>query len=288
MSRGRSQRSKNLIEASYEILSEVQPATVRAVCYRLFAAKLIDSMAKSETNKISRLLTLARENDEIQGEWIVDETREAERISAWDNPQAFAGAVVSSYRRDYWSQQPTIVEVWSEKGTVRGTLAPILKRYGVTFRVMHGYSSATAIRQIADETADEPLLPLYVGDWDPSGLHMSEVDLPRRLREYGANVNLVRVALDRDDVANSGLPHFAAADKRGDPRYRWFVKRYGQRCFELDALDPNVLRDRIERCIRATIDFDAWARCEAVEQAEHQSLVEVMENWGRGIAGATP
>jgi len=58
-------------------------------------------MAKTETNKFSRLLTLAREADVIPWEWVVDETREAERISAWDDPQDFASAVIRSYRRDY-------------------------------------------------------------------------------------------------------------------------------------------------------------------------------------------
>src|SRR5215468_2804312 len=98
-------------------------------------------MAKSETNKISRLLRIARETGQIPWEWIVDESRDAERVSSWDNPQAFAEAVVTSYRRDYWAQQPHRVEVWSEKGTVRGTLAPVLQELGVTFRVMHGYGS---------------------------------------------------------------------------------------------------------------------------------------------------
>jgi hypothetical protein len=278
--RGQSQHSKDIIVASREILLAIEPATVRAVCYKLFVRRLIASMAKSETNKVSRLLRLARENGEIPWAWIVDETREAERVSAWDNPQTYAKAVVRSYRRDYWSQQPHRLEVWSEKGTVRGTLAPVLQEYGVTFRVMHGYSSATAIRQIADETADEPLLALYVGDWDPSGLHMSEVDLPRRLREYGANVTLARVALTEGD-ANSGLPEFAAEEKRSDPRHRWFVHQYGHRCFELDALDPSELRERVERIIRGQIDFKAWDRCKAVERAELQSLVDVMESWGR-------
>lgn len=279
MSRGRSQRSKDIVAATYEILLEIEPATVRAVCYKLFVRRLIDSMAKSETNKISRLLRIAREHGEIPWEWIVDETREAERISSWDNPEDYAKAVVRSYRRDHWSQQPTLVEVWSEKGTVRGTLAPILKEYGVTFRVLHGYGSATSVHQVAEETATDPILVLYVGDWDPSGLHMSEVDLPRRLDEYGADVELDRVALTEDDT-NSGLPEFAAEEKRRDPRYQWFVHQYGQRCFELDALDPNELRDRVEHAIRSEIDFEAWNRCKAVERAELQSLIQVMESWG--------
>jgi hypothetical protein len=110
-----------------------------------------------------------------------------------------------SYRRNRWAQQPRQIEVWSEKGTVRGTLAPVLDKYGVTFRVLHGYSSATTVNEIAEESQDydEPLLTLYVGDWDPSGLHMSEVDLPRRLSEYGASVEIVRVALTRDHTTFS-------------------------------------------------------------------------------------
>jgi len=287
MSRGRAQRSKDLIKASREILSEIQPATVRGACYKLFVAGLIPSMAKSETNRISRLLRIAREDHEIPWAWIVDETRRAECVPSWSDPQNYARAVVNSYRRDYWSQQWTLVEVWSEKGTVRGIPAPVLERYGVTFRVMHGYGSATAIRQIAEETADERRLALYVGDWDPSGLHMSEADLPRRIREYGGDVELIRIALDERDIANSGLPEFAAEEKRSDPRYKWFVHRYGRRCFELDALDPNVLRDRVEQAIRAEIDFDAWERCKIAEQAEHRSLIEVMGNWGQSIA-STP
>jgi hypothetical protein len=92
-------------------------------------------------------------------------------------------------------------------------------------------------------------------------------------------VDLTRAALDEEDVANSGLPHFAAADKRGDPRCPWFVRHYGQKCWELDALDPNVLRHRVEQFVRSEIDFDAWDRCMQVERAEHQSLVEVMRSW---------
>ena len=46
----------------------------------------------------------------------------------------------------------------SEKGTVRGTLAPVLDTYGMTFRVMHGYGSATAVHDAAEQStaADKP------------------------------------------------------------------------------------------------------------------------------------
>src|SRR5438132_331342 len=147
--RGQSQRSIELIAAAAKILQEIQPASVRAVCYRLFALSLLTSMVKSQTNRVSRLLTDAREDGTIPWSSIVDETRDPEHVSAWTNPSQYVEAVKKSYRRNRWTDQPHWIEVWSEKGTIRGPLAPVLHEYGVTFRVMHGYGSATAIHEAA-------------------------------------------------------------------------------------------------------------------------------------------
>jgi hypothetical protein len=81
----------------------------------------------------------------------------------------------------------------------------------------------------------------YVGDYDPSGMYMSEIDLPARLRSYGAgDFSFERIALLESDL--SDLPDFEA--KKTDPRYKWFVDNYGKKAWELDAMDPNELRDR--------------------------------------------
>ena len=86
--------------------------------------------------------------------------------------------------------------MWSEKGTVRGVLAPVLDEYGVGFRVMHGFSSATTVHDVAQDDDGRPLIVLYVGDYDPSGMYMSEHDLPDRLEKYGGDhVQLKRIAL---------------------------------------------------------------------------------------------
>ena len=262
------------------ICAAAQPITGRGVGYKLFTAGLSPSMSRSDMQRVYRLLKEAREEGTIPWEWIVDETRELERVSTWSNPKAYARTIIKSYRRDYWNQQSVRVEVWSEKGTVRGVLRPVLDEYGVGFRVMHGFSSATAINDVANGRADRPLIVLYVGDWDPSGMFMSERDLPERLERYdGRHVVLKRIALTRDQLP--GLPSFSASDKEDDPRYDWFVKNYGKRCWELDALDPNDLRARVDREILKEIEPTAWDRCKAVEAAEQESLVSVMTAWGR-------
>ena len=280
--RGKSRASLELIAAAKAILEEIQPASIRAVCYRLFVAGLIPTMAKNNTNAVGRLLVGAREDGVIPWAWVVDETREAERISAWNNPEEIIRATIQGYRKDYWTAQPERVEVWSEKGTVRGTLAPVLNEYGVTFRVMHGYGSATSLHDIAEVTAenDKPLTVLYVGDWDPSGLHMSEIDLPRRLERYGGSLNIIRVALNAGDVAaGTDLPSFEVETKSKDPRYKWFVDRYGNHCWELDALSPVILRQRVDDEIFDLLDVDTWNRAIEVEAAERESMQSILGTW---------
>ena len=288
MGRGKAQKSIDLIDAAYRILEEIQPASIRAVCYRLFVEGLIPSMEKANTSRVSRELVWARENDELPWEWVVDETRRAERIASWRGPKQMFAACVKQYRKDFWADQPEWIEVWSEKGTVRGTLAPVLDEYGITFRVMHGYGSATALHDIAEmaQEADKRLTVLYVGDRDPSGMHMSEIDLPARLDRYGADrVDIVRVAIaEEDTLADASVPWFAAADKTSDQRHRWYVDKYGSRCWELDALSPVILRQRIGDEIADLLDIDAWNHNIDIERAERESLT-VYLNAYQGISG---
>jgi hypothetical protein len=200
-------------------------------------------------------------------------------VSTWDDPEDYARTVAHSYRRDFWNQQPHRVQVWSEKGTVRGLLAPVLDTYAVGFLPVHGFSSATTAHDTAEDDDGRDLIVLYVGDFDPSGMYMSEADLPARFAKYdGHHVKLRRIALTREHVRT--LPSFPASDKRKDTRYPWFVRNYGDRCWELDAMDPNDLRDCVEREIERLIEPIAWERCEIVNAAEQESLKTILEQWG--------
>jgi hypothetical protein len=156
MGRGKSQRSLALVDAAIGILAEIQPAPVRAVCYKLFTLGIIDSTAKSERNDVSVQLTWAREQRRIPWSWIVDEHREAERVSAWEDPGAYADTVKRAY-----------------------------------------------------------------------------------------------------------------------------VERYGNRCWELDALSPVILRDRVEQAMVLRIDGAVWNRAEVAEAAEMDSLTSILNEWSR-------
>jgi hypothetical protein len=278
--RGRAQKSVDLIEAMHDIAEECQPITGRGVGYKLFTLGLIESMSKNEMQKVYRLLREAREEETIPWEWIVDETRELESVASWRDPKQFLRDAKHSYRRDFWRDQPRRVEVWSEKGTIRGVLGPVLNEYGVGFRVLHGFNSATGVNDIANNSGNRLLEALYVGDFDPSGLFMSKEDLPRRIDQYGGDhVLLRRIAILKPDLGV--LPTFPASDKKKDPRYKWFIEHHGDLCCELDAMDPNDLRDRVEAAIENIIDHDAWERCAKNEKAEQESLSAYFDAWRR-------
>jgi hypothetical protein len=134
-------------------------------------------------------------------------------------------------------------------------------------------------------------MALYVGDFDPSGLHMSEADLPKRLAEYGGHhVQVKRIALTKEQLRPLAGLSFPVTDKGKDSRYLWFKydQDYGEDCWEIDALDPNELRDCVEANINTCIlDRDAWERCERVCKAERDSLRHVLRAWHNGGDGGT-
>jgi hypothetical protein len=159
---------------------------------------------------------------------------------------------------------------------------PVLDEFAVGFQVLHGFGSATSLHDVAEEslTGERYLEILYIGDFDPSGMHMSEVDLPDRIKKYGGVVDITRIALTRTDCT-AALPSFSVETKRRDPRYAWFKRNYGARCWELDAMNPNDLRQHLRNEIIRRIDLDAWAHCQTAEAAERESLNAYLNAWPR-------
>jgi hypothetical protein len=254
----------------HKIAEETKPITGRGIGYKQFTAGLIANMSRKEMTKVYYALKVARERGDIPWHWVIDETRDPESVSVWDGLQQLANGFY--YHRDLWQTQPRRVEVWCEKGTIGGVIWPVLAKLGVTLQVMHGFTSATCAWNVANNGNDDhPLTALYIGDLDPSGLNMSESDLPARLKGYGGDhVTLKRIALTAEQTRS--LPAFSVETKKGDLRYKWFKKNYGDQCWELDAMDPRQLRDLVEAEINALIDPVLWERQEALQARDRRSI----------------
>jgi hypothetical protein len=280
MGRGFSPLTNARLDAAYAYAKECHPITVRGCAYHLFTRKppLIESMATKYTAEVSRILVKAREELGFPWRWIVDNTRGVEGGHGWDDLEEFGEAMAAQYRKNRWLDQDFHVELWSEKSTVKGLLSPVLDRYQIPFRPMRGFTSASDAKDVSNQieytvSHGKDFVALYCGDWDPSGLWMSERDLPERLERYGdgAQFTIRRIALIEDDLA--GLPSFWLESKKGDPRYEWYRRNYHPSvCWEIDALNPNILRERVEDEIQSYIDDEKWDRAEQVEQAERESI----------------
>lgn len=281
MTRGKSKSTQDFEQAILDIVAERHPINVRGIAYGLFTLGYISSMHRNNTNKVSRVSKGMRERGELDWSKIVDDSRRVQQAALWINPSELIQASVDQYRRDYWQDQPTIVEVWAEKATVQGVLGPILDKYGVPFRVMKGFGSFTAIKNAAQASlrarnAGKEFHAIYLGDYDPSGMYMSEIDLPRRFRKYGGIGAIERIAVIEQD---HNLPSFGADDKTTDTRYEWYADKFGQDCWELDAINPNDLRKRLSEQIEACLNLDTWDRAIEVEAAEIESMQDFHKTW---------
>ena len=118
----------------------------------------------------------------------------------------------------------------------------------------------------------------YLGDHDPSGRQI-ETDLGERIRGYGARFTITRLAIHAADIAKFKLPPLRV--KQSDPRSAGFLRRYSNKCVELDALPPTELRRRIEEAVMAMLDSELWDRAVKVEKAELASIQEIVERWPR-------
>ena len=80
---------------------------------------------------------------------------------------------------------------------------------------------------------------LYLGDFDPSGLLIEQVNE----RELG--IKIKRIALTWKQTQKYKL--VPRSVNRRDPRAKEYIERYGNQCWELEALHPNLLRQIVER-----------------------------------------
>jgi hypothetical protein len=146
----------------------------------------------------------------------------------------------------------------------------------VPFLVVHGWTSATALNNLARySVADErPLTLLYVGDHDPSGRRMSDLDIPDRMGRYGGKAELLRLAVTPEQIAAFDLSTFPVHDKAKDANYSWFLENHGETCCELDALNPNALRDLVEGAITDRIHWERWHDAQADECGEREAIRE--------------
>jgi len=249
-----------LLLKSQSIILQYVLVTVRQVYYVLVSRQDIYN-TKNEYRRVIRILKNGRLAGLINFDSIIDDTREAEKTPSWQSIKKILSAAVNQYRSDWWRDQPRYVEVWLEKRALRRILYPITNGYDVNLVTGGGYQSwsqvwAAKARFLARKGLK--LKILYFGDLDPSGKDMPR-DIRERFKTLGIDVDIIEVALTKDDILEYNLPKNPT--KKKDTRKAWYIKKYGiNYAVELDALPPEILREKVKTAIEEHCDLDLLRR----------------------------
>ena len=117
---------------------------------------------------------------------------------------------------------------------------------------------------------------LHLGDHNPSGKDMTR-DIADRLELFGADVDVQRIALNRDQIDEFNPPPNPA--KLSDSRASAYIEEFGTESWELDALEPKVLTNLIRTCVADLTDASLLERASAREKRDKAELELVKDNW---------
>lgn len=214
---------------------------------------------------------------------IEDRTRELTSNGHWNEPVAIIGAVSSQYAIDKWEPQPTRLEIWVEKDALEDVISGPARELDVSYFSCRGYTSQSAMHEAARRVQgyienEQNVVVLHLGDHDPSGIDMSR-DIEDRMRLFlghdEAQLEVRRIALNMDQVREHDPP--PNPTKATDTRAQGYVDDFGQSCWELDALDPEVIEQLITAHVMAERDEELWEQVTEKEN-EHKELLATCHN----------
>jgi hypothetical protein len=246
---------------------------LRQLYYQLVSRDIIANSLK-EYAKLSKLLVQGRMAGIVDWDAIEDRIR-VPYVPYWARsvPDAI-NDIIRSYRLDRMADQDVYIEVWVEKDALSGVLKRITSYFHVNLMVNRGYSSCTAMhdaskRLIRAAEDGKDCYILYLGDHDPSGVDMVR-DVEDRLREFGAEVVVKRIALTQEQIAQYTPPPNPA--KITDPRAKDYIAKFGNTSWEVDALRPEILHEIINKEIYALIDEELFLARLEKEDADKKKL----------------
>lgn len=204
-----------------------------------------------------------------------------------DIPDALQDTI-RTYRLDRQEGQDNHVEVWTEKDALSGIMKRSTSKYGVRLVVNKGYTSSSAIYSAYQRFCDElnngrSVTILYFGDHDPSGLDMVR-DIKERLEfmfENGdsqpdySNFNVIPIGLTMKQIKQYKCP--PNPTKLTDSRSAAYIKKYGKTCWEVDALNPEVLTEVVESNIVAQTDIKKYEEILKQEQKDIIKLKKIVD-----------
>lgn len=271
------------IKQANEIIGEYQKQgftlTLRQLYYQFVSRDLIPN-AQKEYKKLGSIINDGRLAGLIDWDAIEDRTRNLMGVNTWNNPAEILEETANRYKTNLWTDQDNYCEVWIEKDALVGVIERVCTRYRVDYFACRGYTSQSEQRSAGQRIIDridegKTVTIFHLGDHDPSGIDMTRDNLDRLVmfledRYEGNNFRVERLALNMDQVRKYKPPPNPA--KMTDSRFAGYVDKFGNKSWELDALDPKVIGNLIEKNIKELIDERTWEESKVREDIHVEKL----------------
>ena len=155
-----------------------------------------------------------------------------------DNTREFIPALPVGFHR---------VELWVEKDAIRMVSEDLAARYRMSIQVLRGFPSISMLRKALLRARKRGIQKiLYIGDWDPSGVLIQQF----AAREM-AGIEFQRIAITPEQAHRYRLPSIGVNER--DSRARKYIKKNGNRAWELEALKPRTFRKILEERLRSNV-----------------------------------
>lgn len=256
--------------------------TLRQLYYQLVSADEIPNNQR-EYNRLGCIVNDARLAGLIDWDYIVDRTRNVRRLAHWESPQDIIDAVAKQYQVDRWEGQEYRPEVWIEKDALAGVFERVCNKLDVPMFSCRGYTSQSEMYAASQrfqgyiDNGQQPII-LHFGDHDPSGMDMTR-DISDRLAMFETETQVDRLALNFDQVQEHKPPPNPA--KITDSRAKVYIKKYGNKSWELDALNPEILSGLVSAQITSLQDEDTWKEVAAREWEQTKILRKISTHFSQ-------
>jgi hypothetical protein len=270
------QRRNDLLD----IVAAMKPATVRQVFYQASVRGIVE---KSEAGyaKVQTDLVLMRRSGNLPYRWLADNTRWQRKPRTFNSVEEALDDTARLYRKALWAEADAYVELWLEKDALAGVVLPITSTFDVPLMVARGYASLSFLHEAAEyiNTLDVPSYIYHMGDFDPSGVNAGE-KIEQTLKEMAPNadINFERIAVNVGQIAAWHLP--TRPTKTADTRARGF----GDISVELDAIEPNRLRDLVKSAIERHLPPAQFATLKAAEKSERALIAGLVGMMRQGTS----
>lgn len=283
----------NAIVTAYE--AQGLDLTLRQLYYQLVSRNVIRNQQK-EYARLSGIVNDARLAGLIDWDSITDRTRNLRSLAHWNSPEDIMNVCANQFRIDKWKNQRFYVEVWIEKDALVGVIEGVCNEFDLPHFSCRGYTSQSemwgaAMRLVGRMQAGKRCVILHLGDHDPSGIDMTR-DIRERLtmftdKHYRAgmkDIEVKRIALQMEQIEQYNPPPNPA--KATDARFVGYQQEFGDECWELDALEPNVIIQLIRDEIEQLIDQDAFDAVVGEEDEAKEDIGFVAKFFDTAVAAA--